>query len=170
MNVWRFSEVRAYASSTFLSSGPDVNLFTNISAAELGLEKISRSCKVFFLFVISSSLVWWCLLPLFTSLCKFSFSQSVLILSWFWKFYSFCYLSYYILRAAHFSTPNSILFFWLSIRTFSIRVYISFSFFANILVINLFFYKVCNGSGERESPWKKPLSVFVALNYIIVHR
>ena len=35
--------------------------------------------RYYFLFFISSPLVWWCPLPIFPSTCKFSFPQSILI-------------------------------------------------------------------------------------------
>ena len=50
-----------------------VQVFDEISAAELGFKKFSRSSKVLFYFFLSSPLVWWCPLPIFPSICNFPF-------------------------------------------------------------------------------------------------
>ena len=55
---------------------PSVYPFDEIPVAELGCKKFSHLSAIFFFsFFLSSPLVWWCLLLIFQSICKFPFLQ-----------------------------------------------------------------------------------------------
>ena len=122
--------------------------------------------------------------------CSFSFSSSILILSWFGSYIPSvrCFLTLFMTSRAHFLMPNSIPMSWLYILTVSIRVSSSFSFFADSFMSSIYIrwlifscdllslypavhflsmwfsdiMAIMNGSGDRASPWKTPLWIFVS--------
>ena len=80
---------------SYKRDSPGTNSFDEILAEQLGFEKLFRSSEKLLLFFLSSPLVWWCLLPIFLSTCKFLIKRSVFFLLFFiWQFSSFCHLSF----------------------------------------------------------------------------
>ena len=97
-------------------------------------EAFSFVWSFLFLFFLSSPLVWWCPLVIFSGTCNFPFfnrSNSFLI----WQFYSFYYLSFpfFIMTIAHFIMLNSIPIIYLYILTVCISLEIFSFFFVNNL-------------------------------------
>ena len=86
-------------------------------------------------FFLSSLLVWWDQIPLFSSICKF-FSPCVLIFSWFSSSIHFvmCRFPLFINCMSHFSVLN---FIWIYILTAIIWVFNSFSFFGSLILCTL---------------------------------
>ena len=98
------------------------------------------SCN--FLVPLRYAFIFTCLMVLASQMSKYlyvSFSSSVLILSWFGSFIPsvICRVLLFITSMAHFSMPSSIPMCWLYILTECIKVFCSFSFFANSLMPSL---------------------------------
>ena len=97
---------------------------------------------ILFWFFLLSLLVWWCQPPSCPTICRFPFSPSVLILSWFGS--SIPSVRFDAFQASHFSMPNLTLFkrhiFLCQIpllchTEYSNYVYSSFQFFFLFLLI-----------------------------------
>ena len=101
----------------------------------------SFTCWILFFFFLSFPHVWWCPLPIFSSICRFPCLREF----WFClDFVVFCFPSVichfplFVISIAHFSLSNSIPVSWLYSLTTCIRVSNSFSFLANSLMADFF--------------------------------
>ena len=124
-------DVKLWASSsTFLSSGPFVWVpplsisrmaqvsykedcpgvfFNEISAAENWFQVFLFIWDTLFLFFLSSLLVWWCPLPIFSHICDFLYLQTFRFSLFDRSISLIIYLfPLFIMSIAHFLMPNSI--------------------------------------------------------------